>query len=114
MRSEPMPPLQKILNLKTLNNLLFLLASNFLGSWGIMTTYMAGTRIFKTTDVLAPSFDEAALFQAYVLHTYTTLLICAVFSISFLFLKDRMRYIFLAAPLVIPSVYGFFFLSSYQ
>lgn len=108
-----MRTLTNLVNIKALNDVLLLLASNYLGSWAITTTYIVGTRILVLTDVQVPDFDEPALFQAFLLHTYTTLLICAVFSLSFLFLRDRMRYVFLAAPLVIPALYGLFFLSRY-
>lgn len=57
------------------------------------------------------SIDTAAdLFKLYSLHAYTTFFICALFSLSFLFLKSYWRYVFLLAPLVVPPAYGLFFL----
>lgn len=109
-----MRSLTSLINIKALNDVLLVLATNYLGSWAITTTYIVGTRILVLTDVQAPDFNEPALFQAFLLHTYSTLVICAVFSLSFLFLRDRMRFAFLAAPLVVPVIYGLAFLSRYS
>lgn len=103
-----------LMNLKTLNEVLLLLVANYGGSWVATFTYFLGTRIIKVIDVQAPDFNEPALFSTYFLHTFTTLLICTVFSLSYLFLKDRMRYVFLLAPLLVPSLYGFVLLARYS
>lgn len=99
--------------MKTLNQALILLVFNFVGFWATALVYFLGTRALGLVDVQVPDFNEANLFHTYFLHVYTTFLICAIFSVSFLFLKDKMRYLFLGAPLAIPTIYGLFFLSRY-
>lgn len=58
--------------------------------------------------------ESPDLATLYFFQTYATLIICAVFSLSFVFLNSQWRYVFLLAPLVIPAAYGIFFLMKHQ
>lgn len=98
------------MNMNTLINVLAFVLANYGGTWAITFAYVAGTRMLNVVDVFAEGFDEAALFQSYLLQTYVTLFICGLFSFSFFFLKNYWRYVFLMAPLVLPAAYGLFFL----
>ncbi len=116
MKSEAKPkPKSKLklqLNLPT-KILLFLLV-NYVSTWVVSFMYLFATRIVAFVDINSPGFDEAALFKLYMLHSWVTLLICAAFSISFLFLRSNWRYVFLLSPLIVPPLYGLAFLIRYQ
>lgn len=109
-----MRSLTSLINIKALNDVLLLLLVNFLGFSSVLPTFMIGTYKLGLVDVEVPDFNELLLVQTYTLYCYITFIICAVFSLSFLFLRDRMRFAFLAAPLVVPVIYGLAFLARYS
>jgi hypothetical protein len=85
--------------------ILILLAVNALGFWGISLCYLMGVAL-GLIDLTNSEFDAHA-FQAYFVHgSYMTWFVCAVFSLAYLFLKGKERYLFLLAPLIIPFGYG--------
>ena len=53
-----------------------------------------------------PDFDPVAFRMQFFPAIMMTWLVCACFSVSFLFLKNQGRWFFLLAPLVIPVLYG--------
>jgi hypothetical protein len=88
-----------------LTDLVLLALANVIGFFSVHFCYVIGvkTGMLPITD---PNFNPGDL--RYFFHVIiTTWMVCAVFSLAFLFLKGTLRYLFLLAPAVIPMAYGF-------
>ena len=86
-------------------NISIFIAANILGFLGISLAYNLGISL-NLLDIDSQSNHTAALQQQFFTGASLTWLVCAVFSISFLFLHNNARLIFLTAPVILPFGYG--------
>lgn len=86
-------------------DLLLIILVNAIGFFSVHFCYFVGvnTGLLPVGDPSLTTETLAKFFHVIVL----TWIICAPFSLAFLFLKGTIRYMFLLAPAVIPMAYGF-------
>jgi hypothetical protein len=78
---------------------------NALGFFSPGVLYVLG----KLTGAISPddpAFDAVAFQQWFLTGTMMTWIVCALFSLSYFFLKGKAKLFFLWAPAVVPYVYG--------
>ncbi len=78
---------------------------NLLGFMAVPVCYHIGVYagLVSTEN---PNFDPAAFKGYFLTGTYLTWAVCALFSLSYFFLKGKERLAFLWAPVVVPMAYG--------
>ncbi len=90
------------MNIKTIS---LLIVANIIGFLGVSLAYNLGIGL-GFLDADSASAETVILQQKFFTGTILTWAVCAAFSISFLFLKNSSRMLFLSAPLIIPFAYG--------
>ncbi len=80
---------------------------NYLGLLAVVVVF----EIMVHADEGTEDAKLVALLQSYYFRTYILYVICAAFSLCFLFLKSQIKYAFLLAPLVFPTIFGLIYLS---
>lgn len=82
---------------------LFVIA-NAIGFVSASVCYVIGVKSGVIT-VANPNFDGPHL-QTFLGSIMMTWAVCAVFSLGYFFFRDRLRFLFLLAPALMPLAYG--------
>lgn len=87
-------------------NIAVLLASNLIGFYSASVCYVIGmgAGVISLSD---PQFNAQAFKDWFFTGTIMTWMVCALFSLAFLFVRGKMRLLFLLLPAVVPYLYGF-------
>lgn len=88
-----------------LKNVSLLIAANIIGFLGISLAYNLGIGL-GLLDTDSENTQAILLQHKFFTGTTMTWVACAVFSLSFLFLKNSARLLFLSAAVILPFAYG--------
>ncbi len=90
---------------KKILDIFYLLFANTLGFFVPIVLYPLG--IFLNIIEFDKEGPNPVLLQfAFLQATTVTWLVCALFSLAFLFIRDKIRWVFILAPVLIPLFYG--------
>lgn len=96
-----------------LQSFLVLFIVNVIGFYVGPILYAVTVVKFRLIEISETGFNYAAM-QQYLTMANWTWLVCAMFSLSVLFLKGRWKLVFAFAPIAVPFVYDLLFLVRYM
>ncbi|MCC7304740.1 MAG: hypothetical protein IT558_00610 [Alphaproteobacteria bacterium] len=89
-----------------MTRILSFLLANIIGFFSVALCYLIGQRT-GAISMDHPSFDAAQFKTVFMGGIMLTWAVCALFSLASLFVRGKMRFVFLLAPIVVPLAYGF-------
>ena len=96
---------------KSMKDLLVRLALIAIVNYVGLLTVVVVFEIMVHADEGTEDAKLVALLQSYYFRTYILYVICAAFSLCFLFLKSKIKYAFLLSPIVFPAIFGAIYLA---
>ncbi len=90
---------------KKIFDMIFLLCANATGFFVPVLLYPLGI-FLKVIEFDTENTNPLLLQLAFLQAVNMTWLVCAFFSLAFLMIQDKIRWVFIIAPVLIPLLYG--------